>query len=98
MSELPLLFYLPGIDGTGLAASRQFPSLAREFDLRALSIPGHDRTPFRQLVELTMYDPPKSHSGTVCLILYLPIWHVCAYCPFITATHGEGTPLTDGPR
>lgn len=57
MSELPLLFYLPGIDGTGLAASRQFPTLATEFDLRALSIPGHDRTPFQELVKLTMCDP-----------------------------------------
>ena len=54
VSELPLLFYLPGIDGTGLAASRQFPSLAKEFDLRALSVPGTDRTPFQQLVDLIM--------------------------------------------
>ncbi|KAK9809406.1 hypothetical protein WJX73_003127 [Symbiochloris irregularis] len=54
VSELPLLFYLPGIDGTGLAASRQFPGLAREFDLRALSIPGHDRTPFQDLVKLVI--------------------------------------------
>lgn len=46
------MLYLPGIDGTGLAASRQFPSLAVDFDLRALSIPGHDRTPFNQLVEI----------------------------------------------
>lgn len=54
MSELPLLFYIPGIDGTGLAASRQFPTLAEDFDLRALSVPGHDRTPFQALVKLIM--------------------------------------------
>lgn len=48
---LPLLFYLPGIDGTGLAAYRQFPSLSRAFDLRALFMPPAERQPFEQLVE-----------------------------------------------
>ena len=43
---------LAGIDGTGLAASRQFPSLSRSFDLTALSVPGSDRTPFPELVKL----------------------------------------------
>ncbi|KAK9838483.1 hypothetical protein WJX81_002279 [Elliptochloris bilobata] len=51
-AELPLMVYLPGIDGTGLAASRQFPYLVEAFDLRALSVPGHDRTPFPDLVRL----------------------------------------------
>lgn len=51
-SQLPLMLYIPGIDGTGLAASRQFPSLAEDFELRALSIPGHDRTPFAELVNI----------------------------------------------
>lgn len=37
--QLPLLFYLPGIDGSGLAASRQFPSLLRRFDMQALVTP-----------------------------------------------------------
>lgn len=49
---LPLMVYLPGIDGTGLAASRQFPYLADAFDLHALSIPGADRTPFEGLIKL----------------------------------------------
>ena len=47
------MVYLPGIDGTGLAASRQFPYLADAFDLHALSIPSQDRTPFEALVKLT---------------------------------------------
>ena len=51
--DLPLMVYLPGIDGTGLAASRQFPYLADAFDLHALSIPSQDRTPFEALVKLT---------------------------------------------
>ncbi len=37
--HLPLLLYLPGIDGSGLAASRQFPSLLRRFDMQALVTP-----------------------------------------------------------
>ncbi|EIE25026.1 alpha/beta-hydrolase [Coccomyxa subellipsoidea C-169] len=51
-STLPLMVYLPGIDGTGLAASRQFPFLVDAFDLHALSIPGADRTPFEGLISL----------------------------------------------
>eukprot|EP00878_Enallax_costatus_P021381 GHUV01022631.1.p1 GENE.GHUV01022631.1~~GHUV01022631.1.p1 ORF type:complete len:469 (+),score=134.31 GHUV01022631.1:165-1571(+) len=49
--DLPLMFYMPGIDGTGLAAYRQFPRLTRAFDLRCLIIPRTDRSTFEQLVE-----------------------------------------------
>ncbi|GAX78319.1 hypothetical protein CEUSTIGMA_g5761.t1 [Chlamydomonas eustigma] len=49
-STLPLILYLPGIDGTGLAAYRQFPYLSERFDLRALFMPPNDRTPFKDLV------------------------------------------------
>lgn len=48
---LPLLFYLPGIDGTGLAAYRQFPSLSDAFDLRAFAIPPSDRLSFEEIVQ-----------------------------------------------
>lgn len=37
--HLPLMLYLPGVDGSGLAASRQFPSLLQRFDLRTLVTP-----------------------------------------------------------
>ncbi|GLI58562.1 hypothetical protein VaNZ11_000309 [Volvox africanus] len=50
-SSLPLLVYLPGIDGTGLAAYRQFPRLSTRFDLRGVFLPPEDRTPFHGLVE-----------------------------------------------
>lgn len=43
------MFYMPGIDGTGLAAYRQFPRLTRAFDLRCLIIPGTDRSTFEEL-------------------------------------------------
>ncbi|CAL8462015.1 g1546 [Coccomyxa elongata] len=66
-STLPLMVYLPGIDGTGLAASRQFPFLVDAFELHALSIPGSDRTPFEGLIKLieeymeqvVMQSPPE---------------------------------------
>lgn len=51
-SALPYLLYLTGIDGTGLAAYKQFPALAEAFDLVALSVPPHDRTRFPRLVEM----------------------------------------------
>lgn len=38
-AALPLLLYLPGVDGSGLAASRQFPSLLRKFDMRTFVTP-----------------------------------------------------------
>lgn len=47
---LPLMVYLPGIDGTGLAAARQFPSLLRNFDLVTLITPSGDRSDFNALV------------------------------------------------
>ncbi|CAD7704397.1 unnamed protein product [Ostreobium quekettii] len=44
--ELPIMLYIPGIDGTGLAAFRQFPMLVEAFELHALSVPPADRTDF----------------------------------------------------
>ena len=51
-ATLPYMLYLPGIDGTGLAAYKQFPGLVQDYDLRALFIPVADRTPFPELLEL----------------------------------------------
>lgn len=42
---------MPGIDGTGLAAYRQFPRLTRAFDLRCLIIPRTDRSTFDELTD-----------------------------------------------
>jgi hypothetical protein len=47
----PRPFRPPGIDGTGLAAHRQFPSLTESFDLRCLVIPPADRSSFEQLLD-----------------------------------------------
>jgi pimeloyl-ACP methyl ester carboxylesterase len=49
--SLPLMFYLPGLDGSGLAASNQFPPLSRAFELRCLALPPADRMDFPALVD-----------------------------------------------
>eukprot|EP00890_Picochlorum_soloecismus_P004874 jgi/Picsp_1/5388/NSC_02748-R1_protein len=51
-TNLPVMIYLPGIDGTGLAASKQFPSLMEHFNLVTFVTPPGDRTPYDDLVEL----------------------------------------------
>lgn len=52
VDHLPIMLYVPGIDGTGMAASRQFPGLMESFDFRAFSVPVSDRTPFTGLVDV----------------------------------------------
>lgn len=52
VAHLPLMIYIPGIDGTGMAASRQFPALMGSFDFRSFSVPLNDRTPFLGLVDI----------------------------------------------
>jgi pimeloyl-ACP methyl ester carboxylesterase len=53
-ATLPILFFLTGLDGAGLAAWRAFDSLAARFDVRVLTVPAADRTPFGGLVELVV--------------------------------------------
>lgn len=55
VAHLPLMLYIPGIDGTGMAASRQFPGLMGSFDFRTFSVPLNDRTPFTGLVDIIKY-------------------------------------------
>jgi pimeloyl-ACP methyl ester carboxylesterase len=45
------MIYLPGIDGTGLAAYRQFPALSQNFQLSAMVVPPDDRSSFPHLVD-----------------------------------------------
>eukprot|EP00798_Chlamydomonas_sp_ICE-L_P000391 gene391-1787_t len=79
-AELPFLIYLPGIDGTGLAAYRQFPELCKNFDLHALFIPPEDRSGFESLAmlqaEISQFAPERpvyllgeSFGGLMCLAL-----------------------------
>ena len=50
-SERPLFVYLPGIDGTGLAAFKQFPELMRHFNLMTYVVPPGNRDSFGTLVD-----------------------------------------------
>ncbi|KAF6251663.1 alpha/beta-hydrolase [Scenedesmus sp. NREL 46B-D3] len=83
--ELPLMYYMPGIDGSGLAAYRQFPRLTRAFDLRCLIIPRTDRSSFEELADTVaamirkelewsdggrpVYLMGESFGGILCLAL-----------------------------
>lgn len=71
----PLLTHLAGIDGTGLAAFKQFPRLMAHFDLRCLVIPPSDRSTFEQLLDLV-----EVRAG----MLWCPAsWRadvMCAFC------------------
>jgi pimeloyl-ACP methyl ester carboxylesterase len=53
-SSLPMMLYLPGIDGTGLAAQRQFETILARFDLITLVTPPEDRTDFSTLVDIVV--------------------------------------------
>ena len=53
LKHVPALqVYLPGIDGTGLAAWQQFPAIVERFALVCMSVPVDDRTPFEGLVTI----------------------------------------------
>jgi len=41
--------YLPGLDGTGISAYKQFPDLAREFEFWRMVVDTHDRSSFLDL-------------------------------------------------
>ena len=47
----PLLLFLPGIDGSGLAGASQWPRLRADFSIHALRIPPDDRTSFDAQVD-----------------------------------------------
>ena len=47
----PLLVFVPGLDGTGFAASRQFQSLSELYAVQCLTIPSDDRSSARELAE-----------------------------------------------
>lgn len=50
--DVPVLLFLPGMDGTGLGLIRHYENLGRMFEVRCLHIPVSDRTPVEGLIEL----------------------------------------------
>jgi len=51
--DVPLLVFLPGMDGTGELFENQLGSLQQEMDVRCLSIPPDDTTPWEGLARAT---------------------------------------------
>lgn len=49
--DLPLLFFLPGMDGTGKLLRKQVKELQRFFNLRCLSIPYNDRSDWETMTK-----------------------------------------------
>ncbi|CAI5459055.1 unnamed protein product [Closterium sp. Yama58-4] len=50
--ELPLLVYLPGLDGTGVFLERHLEGLKPCYDVRCLCIPAADTSSYNQLAQL----------------------------------------------
>jgi len=50
-ASMPIMIYLPGLNGTGLAASRQFKMLMTSFEFSAFMIPVDGFDSLRQLVD-----------------------------------------------
>jgi len=48
----PRMVYVPGLDGTGFAASAQFERLREDFELSCLNVPVGDRSGFDELVQI----------------------------------------------
>ncbi|KAG0599609.1 hypothetical protein M758_12G165200 [Ceratodon purpureus] len=50
--DAPTLFFLPGMDGTGLGLILHYETLGRLFNMQCLHIPVRDRTPFTGLLKI----------------------------------------------
>lgn len=50
--DRPLLIYIPGLDGSGFAAMRQWRSISAAFQLECLTIPASDRTSALNLAKI----------------------------------------------
>ncbi|MEO1208816.1 MAG: alpha/beta fold hydrolase [Cyanobacteria bacterium J06638_20] len=51
--DRPLFVFLPGMDGTGELFEAQLDGLQQEMDVRCLSIPSDDTTPWKELARAT---------------------------------------------
>ena len=67
--SLPLLLVLPGADGSGITAWMQYPSLAQEYEVRALCIPSDDRSSHADIVELVSQELVATPPGGAQFLL-----------------------------
>lgn len=61
VDELPRLFFLPGIEGTGNGLKLHHKALARLFELTCLHVPLSDRTSFPDLVSIVEAELVSEH-------------------------------------
>ncbi|KAL1503359.1 hypothetical protein AB1Y20_011411 [Prymnesium parvum] len=61
--DRPVLLYLPGIEGSDMSLSRQRDELSRTFDVRWLTVPLEDRTPFDEVVTLVRSAIERTNSS-----------------------------------
>ena len=67
--DLPLLLFLPGIDGSGLAGTTQWPRLGSTFEIRALSLSADDRSTFDALCSHCSAFLATAAKGRGCLLV-----------------------------
>lgn len=71
LPDSPLLLFLPGMDGLGLGLMLHHKALGKVFEVRCLHIPVHDRTPFRDLVQLVEKTVRLEHASSPNKPIYL---------------------------
>ena len=74
--DLPLFLFFPGLDGSSLSIQNQLDGLKSKFEVRYLSIPAENRTPWNGLVktvisllqqDLNDFDPLAKNSRKIYL-------------------------------
>ncbi|KAH9625629.1 hypothetical protein KSS87_019989 [Heliosperma pusillum] len=87
LNRVPLLLYLPGIDGVGLGLVRHHEKLGKIFEVWCLHIPPMDRTSFAELVKLVNGVVRSEHSRLPNRPIYLVGESVGACLALAVASH-----------
>ena len=103
---LPILLFLPGIDGSGRAGLTQWPRLSSTFEVHALKMTPDDQTTFEGLIEgcRAFLSETSAHRGSLlvgestgavlALGVALKTSHVDGLCLVNPATSYSGSPLS----
>ncbi|KAL6278737.1 hypothetical protein ACE6H2_022338 [Prunus campanulata] len=71
LKDSPILFFLPGLDGTGWGLILHHKALGKAFEVRCLHIPINDRTPFEGLVKFVEETIRLEHASSPNKPIYL---------------------------
>jgi len=64
--HLPLLVFLPGLDGSGLLIWSQLEELSPFYDVRCLAVPPADRSTYESLAVGPNQTSPATSSNAYC--------------------------------